>query len=91
MFKSRYYFDPPGGSTLLRRTNSTQLYITWPWPWPWPCPCQKIDLSPVQTGWPNELRVSLPFWEIAGFRLQRFKLWPSQTNDLKIDICRFLL
>ena len=35
---------------------------------------------PGQTGWPNELSVCLPVWEIGGFRPQGHG--STQTNDL---------
>ena len=43
-----------------------------------------------QTGWPNEYRVCLPFWETGESERYMFEPWWSQTNDLKIDTCRFL-
>ena len=32
----------------------------------------------------------LPFWEVGRFGTRGYKLWSSQTNDLKIDTCHFL-
>ena len=40
--------------------------------------------------WPNEQSIRLPVWEIGGFGPRRFEPWSSQTNELKIDSCRFL-
>ena len=50
-----------------------------------------------QSGSPNEQTICLLFWEIRepeprGFESgpSGFKSWLSQTNDFKIDTCRFL-
>ena len=42
------------------------------------------------TGWPNELSTLLPFSVEHGVRTHGFQSWPSQTNDLKMYVCRFL-
>ena len=44
----------------------------------------------VQTGWPNELSIFLSFWEIEEFEPHGYVPWSSQTDNLKIDTCRFL-
>ena len=57
----------------------------------------KLTSKLNQSWWLNEYSTRLPFWEIGesvrrGFESgpRCFKPWSSQTNDFKIDTCRFL-
>ena len=52
--------------------------------------CIDVRLCEDQMGWPHEVSVRLPFWEIRLFGPHDFEPWSSQTNDLKIDTCHFL-
>ena len=49
-----------------------------------------IYIHGYETGWPNEQNIYLPFWKIGESEPRSFKPRSSQTNDFKIDTCRFL-